>query len=233
LLIDIFSSHDKPDIVRPSKAAPDNMRRGDIKNEGREDLENVLVYADNGYLQSGLGDVGDDTQELNLPYLWNESLVEIAQKREPAKRSCPADQQRFFTNISLYQWIADQARTDVNYIMALSAHESGWNGPHSQELHNLFGTTKAGGRNLSYPSYKAAANSWVNNYASWVRGASTINQFVDKLLNHVPPYNINRYGDYRTAIVGGQFKNPALKGARTIGTYQSVLYFKGVCGVAQ
>jgi RHS repeat-associated protein len=45
-VIDLSSSPDKPRIVRPSKAAPNNMRRGDIKNEGRKELENVLAYVD-------------------------------------------------------------------------------------------------------------------------------------------------------------------------------------------
>jgi RHS repeat-associated protein len=45
---DLFSSHDKPRIVRPSKTAPNNQRRGDIKNDGRKELENVSVYVDDG-----------------------------------------------------------------------------------------------------------------------------------------------------------------------------------------
>jgi RHS repeat-associated protein len=52
---DLFSSHDKPRIVRPSKAAPNNQRRGDIKNDGRKELENVSVYDTQG---SGGGETG-------------------------------------------------------------------------------------------------------------------------------------------------------------------------------
>ncbi len=45
--------------------------------------------------------------------------------------------------------MAQTANTNVDFLMALSALESGWNGPHSQELHNLFGVTNAGGSNLT------------------------------------------------------------------------------------
>jgi hypothetical protein len=84
---DLFSSHDKPHIVRPSKAAHDNRRRGDIKNEGRENLENVSVYADNGYLQRGLGLVEGDKIDLNLPPLiWNEPWWIEAESSEPPRR---------------------------------------------------------------------------------------------------------------------------------------------------
>jgi hypothetical protein len=59
-LVDMFSSPEKPKIVRPSKAAPDNRRRGDIRNDGRNDLENVLVYA--GDLQTVL-EIGEPEGE--------------------------------------------------------------------------------------------------------------------------------------------------------------------------
>jgi hypothetical protein len=155
----------------------------------------------------------------------------------PAPNSgCPPNQQRFFANYPLYLGIAKKANTDVNFIMAISAQESGWNGPHSQELHNLVGTTHAGGKDLSYsgPGYAASANAWATSYSSWVNGATNIKDFTNDLLNHKPPYNVNRYGDYYTAIVGGTFsKEGPFKGAKTIGTYQSVLNYAGPCGVAK
>jgi len=89
----------------------------------------------------------------------------------------------------------------------------------------------AGGLNLGYRSYQASATDWAKSYSSWVSGATTINQFVGDLLNHVPPYNVNAYGDYATSILGGRFKNPALRGASTSGTYQSVLKYASACGV--
>jgi flagellum-specific peptidoglycan hydrolase FlgJ len=37
--------------------------------------------------------------------------------------------------------MAQRLDTNADFIMALSAHESGWLGTHSQQLYNLFGVT--------------------------------------------------------------------------------------------
>jgi RHS repeat-associated protein len=144
----------------------------------------------------------------------------------PKTGNCPPNQKRFFGNVKLYVGIAKTAQTDPNFIMALSAQESGWNGAHSQQLNNLFGLTHAGGKNLRFPSYQASADYWASHFASWVQGAKTINSFLDGLLNHAPPYN-SADPNYRVDIAGGTRTN----GTTTPGTYNSVLHFEQSCGV--
>lgn len=144
----------------------------------------------------------------------------------PKTENCPPNQKRFFGNVKLYVGIAKTSQTDPNFIMALSAQESGWNGKHSQQLHNLFGLTHAGGNNLGFPSYQASADYWASHFASWVQGTKTVNSFLDGLLNHNPPYN-SADPNYRVDIAGGTRND----GTTTPGTYNSVLHFKQSCGV--
>lgn len=121
--------------------------------------------------------------------------------------------------------MANSIGVNVNYIMALSAYESGWDGPHAQDLNNLFGLTNAGGNDLTFGSYQASANYWVQHYGSTVAGASSIGAFVNDLL--AIGYNQNINGDYYTTIVGGTLSN----GKHTIGVYQSVLNAEKNCGI--
>lgn len=69
-------------------------------------------------------------------------------------------------------------RTNEDFLMALSSMESGWLDPHNQDLHNLFGVTKAGGNNLNFPTYQKAADFWIDNFGDNVRGAKTMDDFV-------------------------------------------------------
>ena len=150
------------------------------------------------------------------------------------RAGCPASQARFFGNVALYRSVATKAKTSVDFVMAISAEESGWNAQHSQDFHNLFGITHAGGDNVRFETYDQSATYWKDHYASWVSGAKTIESFVDALLNHKPPYNRNLYGDYRTLILGGTLslrQFPGKKATPTPGTYNSVLKYEALCGV--
>jgi hypothetical protein len=138
---------------------------------------------------------------------------------------CTPDAQRFLGNLSIYEGMAKTLNTDANFLMALSALESGWNGQHSQDLHNLFGITNAGGPDLSFNSYQDSANYWVAQFGDRVSGDKTIGEFLDDLQN----IGANRYNDkdpdWQTKIEGGILSN----GKNTIGTYQSVLNDRKAC----
>ena len=62
--------------------------------------------------------------------------------------------------------------------MAHSSWESGWLGQHAEDLHNIFGLTKAGGRNLRFDSYEQGAAVYVKAVGPSVTGAQTIDDFV-------------------------------------------------------
>lgn len=67
----------------------------------------------------------------------------------------------FVANLAVYQNMANTLNTNADFLMALSSMERGWLDPHNKGLHNLFGVTEAGGNNLSFPTYQAAAGYWV------------------------------------------------------------------------
>jgi hypothetical protein len=116
--------------------------------------------------------------------------------------------------------MAKQLVIDAGFIMALSVHESEWNGSHAQELHNLFGLTNAGGNNLSFETYQESADYWIKHYRSAVQGAETIKEFTDALLKI--GYN-SVDDDWQTKIVGGALTVGKDAGKTTIGTYKSVI----------
>ena len=65
--------------------------------------------------------------------------------------------------------MAQRLGVDEDFLLTLSVHEHGWADPHNDKLHNLFGTTKAGGNNLSYASDEEAAQSWEAHYGGGPR----------------------------------------------------------------
>jgi hypothetical protein len=60
--------------------------------------------------------------------------------------------------MALFQGVADKLNTDVMFVVAHSAWESGYGGPHAKELHNLFGLTEAGGNDLRFKTYQEGAD---------------------------------------------------------------------------
>ena len=93
--------------------------------------------------------------------------------------ACLPKMPRFFENLSIYQDMAKNLDTDVDFLMALSSMESGWLDDHNQGLHNLFGVTKAGGNNLSFASYQKAAEYWIEHFGPHVKGTKTMDEFVE------------------------------------------------------
>jgi RHS repeat-associated protein len=100
-------------------------------------------------------------------------------------KACPDNIKNFFVTMApIAQTLAEKWKTDLNFILALSAYESGWLGQHAQDLHNPFGLTKGGGRDLSFPTYEAAAAYWSRNFGSYIAGTRTVEDFVAKLQPH-------------------------------------------------
>jgi hypothetical protein len=82
--------------------------------------------------------------------------------------------------------LATEWNSDTNDILALSAYESGWLGQHSQDLHNPFGLTQAGGNDLTFSSYQAAADFWSKNFGKYIQNYKDIAKFADGIQ---PKYN--------------------------------------------
>ena len=119
----------------------------------------------------------------------------------------------FFQNLAIYRGMAKTLNTDADVRMALSSMESGWLNPHNQGLHNLFGVTQAGADNLSFSTYRAAAEYWTKHFGPYVNDANSMRDFADGL----------RRAKYNTA-------NPDYY-VNLRKQYSSVLKFKTACGV--
>jgi hypothetical protein len=77
--------------------------------------------------------------------------------------------------------LSDELGLPREYIEGLSAHESKYWGEHGEELNNPFGLTQAGHNNLRYQSVDDAIAYWKKQYGDQVRGATSPEDFVQRL----------------------------------------------------
>ena len=125
--------------------------------------------------------------------------------------------------------MADELDTDVDFIMAQAAHESGWGLSQAvKDGYNLFGVNrpendpriyrgkdgKLYGTNAVYSSYEEAIQAWINKWGPYVKGAKTHDQYIDGLLRH--GYNEKK------EVYKNQMK----------AVYKSVQKRKNNCGIA-
>jgi hypothetical protein len=126
---------------------------------------------------------------------------------EKKRRYVPApscDKPEFFSLYSDFKVIADEYDTDVYFLMAQAARESGW--AVGVENYNLFGVNKTPeelkrepayqgadgkwyGTNRSYQSFQDSLRSWVKNFGESIRGKKNINDYINALQSRKPPYN--------------------------------------------
>jgi hypothetical protein len=127
---------------------------------------------------------------------------------------CPAYQARFFERfVPLVRPVAKRLGFDEDFLLTLAVHEHGWVDEHNDKLHNLFGTTQAGGNNLSYASDEAAAQSWEVHYGGAVRGSKSMADFTARLRS-----------------LGYNSKDPGYDHKMAL-TYSTVVKHKQMCGV--
>ena len=111
------------------------------------------------------------------------------QTRQQQKDPCPPHVRKFFNEVGeIANHMKEQTGADVNHFLALSSYESGWLNQHNQGLKNPFGLTQAGGRNLSFGSYREAADLWLKMFGDKVKGSRTIEEFTTNL-QKPPAYN--------------------------------------------
>lgn len=130
------------------------------------------------------------------------------------KAKCPPHKKAFFQALGgIFKMMGQTAHTNPEFIAALSAYESSWLAKHARDLRNPFGLTTAGGNNLSFPSYEAAASYWLyhagrdrKGFARTISGVATIGEFTSALhaagYNAVDPGWSSKIAElYRTSIV--------------------------------
>jgi uncharacterized Zn-binding protein involved in type VI secretion len=104
----------------------------------------------------------------------------------------------FFALYNYFKKMADELDTDVDFIMAQAAEESGWGTSRAaKDGYNLFGVNrptndkriykgsdgKLYGTNEEYNSYEEGIQAWVKKWGPYVKGAKTHDEYIDGLLN--------------------------------------------------
>jgi flagellum-specific peptidoglycan hydrolase FlgJ len=105
---------------------------------------------------------------------------------KPARRAGIPDRrprQFFDTLYPPVHALAQRLGIDETWLLGLSAYESGWLGPHNRDLNDPFGVTHGGGPNAAYASITDAVASWEKKYGPIVRGATSREDFAQRLLD--------------------------------------------------
>jgi RHS repeat-associated protein len=134
---------------------------------GRRDLFAVALQP-MGVIGGGGEIVGDNQQ--------NGSETKPA--GSPQSDPCPPTQARFFGFAHIFANVAQKLDTNWLFVAAHSSYESGWLNKHNANLNNMFGLTRAGGRNLQFKSLEEGANLYTKILAPHVTGAKTIEDFI-------------------------------------------------------
>lgn len=146
----------------------------------------------------------------------------------PPQPTKECDKPEFFALYCHFKNMADRLGTDVDFIMAQAAEESGWGKDPRAAKNNLFGQNKPKNQwkrdpttgkyydtNVEYSSYDECCEAWIKKWGKHVQGAKTHDQYIDGLLD--AGYNPNRE-KYKETM-----KN----------LYKSVVARKKKCGVTE
>ena len=159
---------------------------------------------------------------------------ERPKRRPPAPCDSPIMQSQYLT---IFGDMGRHLGVDSLFVMSLALQESGWNLSHvygtnaasnGQPLNNLFGSTYAGGNNIAYPTVRASADAWEENWGPYLSGhPKSVQGFVDALTSD-PKHMYNVNPDWKASIAGGTLAN----GRPTRGTYNTLLREFEDCGIA-
>jgi hypothetical protein len=115
----------------------------------------------------------------------------------------PRDFKRFFDTLDRpVSDLAKELGVSEDYILGHAAHESGYLDNHDFPLNNPFGYTKAGGRNLSFPSITAAVAAYRNDYGPQIKGATSAEDFVQRIQSKLNGRSVPGWHVYNTATKG-------------------------------
>jgi hypothetical protein len=100
------------------------------------------------------------------------------------------DPDQFFDTVyDKFHALADRLKIDDTWLLGLAAHESGYLDQHNRELNDPFGATHRGRSNVQYDSIDAAIAYWERRFGPVVQGATSAEDFVQRL--YANKYNPN------------------------------------------
>jgi len=116
-----------------------------------------------------------------------DQIVPAAARPTEPRRGNPDE---FFDTVySQFHALAQRLGIDENWLLGLAAHESYYLYPHDRELNNPFGVTRGGHSNVRYDSIDAAVAYWERRFGPVVQGATSAEEFAQRL--YANKYNLN------------------------------------------
>ncbi len=109
----------------------------------------------------------------------------------PSNNSTTQEQRKRFYDC-LYdklEAMAKRLEIPVEWLLGLAAHESGWLDEHNWPLRNPFGLTAGGHNNFCFNTFRSVIDYWEKLYGQRVKGAKTVDEFLDALGKTKPEYN--------------------------------------------
>ena len=158
-----FAPREVAKVLGAGLALPDTARAGFNPNQPRVPAGNP----DGGQWDNGNGVTAAPAAARNPP-------------AAPEYRT--GDPDKFFD--TLYppvHALAQRLGIDETWLLGLAAHESGSLDAHNRHLNNPFGVTHGGGPNFGYTSIADAVAYWEKKYGPVVRGATSPQDFVQRL----------------------------------------------------
>ena len=107
------------------------------------------------------------------------------------KEGYSKEQRKRFYDCLYDRLLAMAKRLDikVEWLLGLAAHESFWFNEHNWSLRNPFGLTNAGGPNLCFNIFRSVIDYWEKLFGPRVKGAKTVDAFLDALGKGKNAYN--------------------------------------------
>ena len=128
----------------------------------------------------------DDGTRFSSEWATDGSGTTVANAGEPdgTKTGLSPEKRRFFQVMyPPVHAMANRLNINEDWVLGLSAQESGWLGVHAVNLNNPYGLTNAGGKNLEFSSIQSATDYWESHFGNTVRNATSENDFINRLRN--------------------------------------------------
>ncbi len=85
----------------------------------------------------------------------------------------------FFMQVPGIEALAAKSNVPKKFLVGLASYESGWLDDHNFKLNNLWGLTKAGHDNISFPSIEAGNLYFAHRIGPHIQNVTTIQEFFD------------------------------------------------------